>query len=124
MKASKKNSQATEVKNNAMEQPQTERQSLRSLCKKLREEYGNDERINNLLCIYYKKLHNLSILKTREQWEREGFKVMNTVENDLINGRGAWLYSQLEKELARERKRTQAERQFEALRAESYKYNF
>ena len=45
MKASKKNSQATEVKNNAMEQ------------------------------------HNLSILKTREQWEREGFKVMNTVEN-------------------------------------------
>ena len=81
MKASKKNSQATEVKNNAMEQPQTERQSLRSLCKKLREEYGSDERINNLLCIYYKKLHNLSILKTREQWEREGFKVMNTVEN-------------------------------------------
>ena len=74
MKASKKNSQATEVKNNAMEQPQTERQSLRSLCKKLREEYG-------MLCIYYKKLHNLSILKTREQWEREGFKVMNTVEN-------------------------------------------
>ena len=37
MKASKKNSQATEVKNNAMKQPQTERQSLRSLCKKLRE---------------------------------------------------------------------------------------
>ena len=77
MKASKKNSQATEVKNNAMEQPQTERQSLRSLCKKLREEYGSDERINNLLCIYYKKLHNLSILKTREQWEREGFRVFD-----------------------------------------------
>ena len=52
MKASKKNSQATEVKNNAMEQPQTERQSLRSLCKKLREEYGSDERINNLLWMY------------------------------------------------------------------------
>ena len=52
-----------------------------AIVKKLREEYGNDERINNLLCIYYKKLHNLSILKTREQWEREGFKVMNTVEN-------------------------------------------
>ena len=81
MKATKKNSQSTEVKNNAVAQPQTERQSLRTLCKKLREEYGNDERINNLLCIYYKKLHNLPILKTREQWEREGFKVMNTVEN-------------------------------------------
>ena len=77
MKASKKNSQATEVKNNAMEQPQTERQSLRSLCKKLREEYGADERINNLLCIYYKKLHNLSILKTREHWEREGYRVFD-----------------------------------------------
>lgn len=52
------------------------------------------------------------------------FEEILAVENDLINGRGAWLYSQLEKELARERKRAQAERQFEALRAESYKYNF
>ena len=56
--------------------------------------------------------------------QQPDFEEILAVENDLINGRGAWLYSQLEKELARERKRAQAERQFEALRAESYKYNF
>ena len=71
MKASKKNNQAVEVNNNAVAQPLTERQSLRALCKQLREKYGTEERINNLLCIYYKELHNLPILKTREQWERE-----------------------------------------------------
>ena len=80
MKASKKNNQSTEVKNNAVVEPKTERQSLFNLCKQLRAEYGTEERINTLLCIYYKKLHNLSILKTREQWEREGFKV-NSTEN-------------------------------------------
>ena len=46
------------------------------------------------------------------------------VENDLWSGRGAWLYHQLERELAHERKAAQALREFEALRAEAYKYNF
>ena len=77
MKASKKNNQAVEVNNNAVAQPLTERQSLRALCKQLREKYGTEERINNLLCIYYKELQNLPILKTREQWEREGYRVFD-----------------------------------------------
>ena len=77
MKASKKNNQATEVKVEVAPQPLTERQSLRALCKQLRAKYGTEERINNLLCIYYKELHNLAILKTREQWEREGYRVFD-----------------------------------------------
>ena len=63
-------------------------------------------------------------VKKAPHFTEADFEEILAVENDLINGRGAWLYSQLEKELARERKRAQAERQFEALRAESYKYNF
>lgn len=63
-------------------------------------------------------------VKKAPHFTKADFEEILAVENDLINGRGAWLYSQLEKELARERKRAQAERQFEALRAESYKYNF
>ena len=63
-------------------------------------------------------------VKKAPHFTKAGFEEILAVENDLINGRGAWLYSQLEKELARERKRAQAERQFEALRAEAYKYNF
>ena len=46
MKASKKNNQAVEVNNNVVAQPLTERQSLRALCKQLREKYGTEERIN------------------------------------------------------------------------------
>ena len=63
-------------------------------------------------------------VKKAPHFTKADFEEILAVENDLINGRGAWLYSQLEKELARERKRAQAERQFEALLAESYKYNF
>ena len=63
-------------------------------------------------------------VKEAPHFTKADFEEILAVENDLINGRGAWLYSQLEKELAYERKRAQAERQFEALRAESYKYNF
>ena len=77
MKATKKNNQAVEVKNNPVEQPKSERQSLSELCKQLRAKYGTDERINFLLCAYYKELHNLPILKTREQWEREGYRVFD-----------------------------------------------
>ena len=46
------------------------------------------------------------------------------IENDLISGRGAWLYQQLERSFAHERKVAQAMREFEALSAEAYKYNF
>lgn len=46
------------------------------------------------------------------------------VENDLMFGRGAWLYKQLERDMAHERKVAAALREFEALRAEAYKYNF
>ena len=46
------------------------------------------------------------------------------IENDLMFGRGAWLYKQLERELAQERKVAREMAQFEAMRAEAYKYNF
>ena len=39
-------------------------------------------------------------------------------------GRGAWLYAQLEREMAHERKAARALAEFEAMRAEAYKYNF
>ena len=52
------------------------------------------------------------------------FEESQALERDLVSGRGAWLYSQLEKELARERQAAKALREFEALRANSYKYNF
>lgn len=41
------------------------------------------------------------------------------VEKDLMFGRGAWLYQQLERELAHERKVAKELREFEALRARS-----
>ena len=49
MKASKKNNQAVEVNNNAVAQPLTERQSLRALCKQLREKYGTEEQLESIL---------------------------------------------------------------------------
>ena len=54
----------------------------------------------------------------------EEFKAQQELENDLISGRGAWLYQQLERSLAHERKNAQALREFEAMRAEAYKFNF
>ena len=39
-------------------------------------------------------------------------------------GRGAWLYKQLERELAQERKREKELNAIMAMRAEDYKYNF
>ena len=39
-------------------------------------------------------------------------------------GRAAWLYAQLEREMEHERKAAKALAEFEALRAEAYKYNF
>lgn len=54
----------------------------------------------------------------------EDFKAQQELENDLMHGRGAWLYQQLEREFAFERKQEQILAQFEAMRAEAYKYNF
>ena len=54
----------------------------------------------------------------------EDFKAQQELENDLISGRGAWLYQQLERAMAHERKNAQALREFEAMRAEAYKFNF
>ena len=62
--------------------------------------------------------------KTPVHFSKADFKEILAVENDLINGRGAWLYAQLEHELEHERKAARALKEFEALRAESYKYNF
>ena len=53
----------------------------------------------------------------------EEFKAQQELENDLISGRGAWLYRQLERAMAHERKNAQMMAQFEAMRAEAYKYN-
>ena len=49
------------------------------------------------------------------------FEAQMALENDLINGRGAWLYQQLQRELAHERKAARMMAEFEALRAEAYK---
>ena len=54
----------------------------------------------------------------------EDFKAQQELERDLMSGRAAWLYRQLEREMAHERKAAKALREFEALRANSYKYNF
>ena len=62
--------------------------------------------------------------KVRYTCSVEDFKAQQELENDLISGRGAWLYRQLERSLAHERKNAQALREFEAMRAEAYKYNF
>ena len=62
--------------------------------------------------------------KVRYTCSVEDFKAQQELENDLISGRGAWLYQQLERSLAHERKIAQALREFEAMRAEAYKFNF
>ena len=51
------------------------------------------------------------------------FKASQDIENDLKYGRGAWLYKQLERELAQERKREKELNAIMAMRAEAYKYN-
>lgn len=52
------------------------------------------------------------------------FKASQDIESDLMYGRGAWLYKQLERELAQERKREKELNVIMAMRAEDYKYNF
>ena len=55
---------------------------------------------------------------------RAEFEAQMELEKDLMYGRGAWLYAQLEREMAHERKAARALAEFEGLRAEAYKYNF
>ena len=52
------------------------------------------------------------------------FKASQDIESDLMYGRGAWLYKQLERELAQERKCEKELNVIMAMRAEDYKYNF
>lgn len=54
----------------------------------------------------------------------EDFKAQQELENDLMYGRGAWLYQQLEREMAIERERERQLDNFLAMRAGAYKYNF
>ena len=63
------------------------------------------------------------IEKVRYTCSVEDFKAQQELENDLISGRGAWLYQQLERAMAHERKNAQIMAQFEAMRAEAYKHN-
>ena len=67
---------------------------------------------------------NEVIEKVRYTCSVKDFKAQQELENDLISGRGAWLYRQLERSFAHERKNVQALREFEAMRAEVYKHNF
>ena len=64
------------------------------------------------------------IKKVRYTCSVEDFKAQQELENDLISGRGAWLYQQLERAMAHERKNAQSLKEFEAMRAEAYRYNF
>ena len=52
------------------------------------------------------------------------FKASQDIENDLMYGRGAWLYKQLERELKAEQNRQKELDLVMAMRAEDYKYNF
>ena len=47
----------------------------------------------------------------------EDFKAQQELERDLMSGRGAWLYKQLERELAQERKREKELNAIMAMRA-------
>ena len=65
---------------------------------------------------------------TKEEFEAqqaiERDYTQQAIERDYMFGRAAWLYQQLEREMAHERKAAKALAEFEALRAEAYKYNF
>ena len=73
---------------------------------------------------YERKSSKSKVIETvRYTCSVEEFKAQQELENDLISGRGAWLYQQLERAMAHERKNAQMMAQFEAMRAEAYKYN-
>lgn len=65
-----------------------------------------------------------SVLVERYHCTKEEFEAQQAIERDYMFGRAAWLYQQLEREMAHERKAAKALAEFEAMRAEAYKYNF
>ena len=65
-----------------------------------------------------------SVSTTCYHCTKEEFEAQQAIERDYMFGRAAWLYQQLEREMAHERKAAKALAEFEALRAEAYKYNF
>ena len=65
-----------------------------------------------------------SVQVERYHCTKEEFEAQQAIERDYRFGRAAWLYQQLEREMAHERKAAKALAEFEAMRAEAYKYNF
>ena len=65
-----------------------------------------------------------SVSTTCYHCTKEEFEAQQAIERDYMFGRAAWLYAQLEREMAHERKNERALAEFEAMRAEAYKYNF
>ena len=65
-----------------------------------------------------------SVLVERYHCTKEEFEAQQAIERDYMFGRAAWLYAQLEREMEHERKVAREMAQFEAMRAEAYKYNF
>lgn len=65
-----------------------------------------------------------SVSTTCYHCTKEEFEAQQAIERDYMFGRAAWLYAQLEREMEHERKVAREMAQFEAMRAEAYKYNF
>ena len=65
-----------------------------------------------------------SVQVERYHCTKEEFEAQQAIERDYMFGRAAWLYQQLEREMEHERKVAREMAQFEAMRAEAYKYNF
>ena len=65
-----------------------------------------------------------SVQVERYHCTKEEFEAQQAIERDYMFGRAAWLYAQLEREMEHERKVAREMAQFEAMRAEAYKYNF
>ena len=65
-----------------------------------------------------------SVSTTCYHCTKEEFEAQQAIECDYMFGRAAWLYAQLEREMEHERKVAREMAQFEAMRAEAYKYNF
>ena len=65
-----------------------------------------------------------SVQVERYHCTKAEFEAQQAIERDYMFGRAAWLYQQLEREMAHERKAAKALAEFEAMRAEAYKYNF
>jgi len=53
-------------------------------------------------------------------FSQEDFEESQAIEHDIMYGRGAYLYQQVERELAFQREQAKILRQFEAMRASIY----